>query len=55
MNNYEDNKCVWGYMTICDSCKPLTPKHVNIKKEVAGFPIVQCEICKKRNKDESTY
>lgn len=50
MKNYEDSKCSFGYMTVCDPCVPKVRKsialsHVNVDKEVKGFPIVECEVC----------
>lgn len=43
--NYEDSKCHYGYMTVCDICKPNAPSHVNLDKRVLGFPEVKCEMC----------
>ncbi len=49
MKNYEDSKCVWGYMTLCDPCfkelseqKPRDYRHVDTSKEVKGFPLGSC-------------
>jgi hypothetical protein len=49
LHNYEDSKCEWGYMTVCDNCKPNAPRHVNISREVMAFPAVECEMCKSKN------
>lgn len=50
MKNYLDKKCTYGYMTVCDSCKDKVPSHVDLNKVVLGFPIIKCEICKRKNK-----
>lgn len=46
LKNYEDSKCVYGYMTLCEKCTKNAPPNVNVNKEVKGFPTPQCEMCK---------
>jgi hypothetical protein len=58
MKNYEDSKCTWGYITLCDPCaeelKERDPRlmgynHIHIHIEVQGFPLeLNCEKCGKR-------
>lgn len=43
--NYEDSKCAWGYMTLCENCITKAPEHVNTSVEVLGFPTPHCELC----------
>lgn len=45
MKNYVDHGCSYGYMTVCIDCLEIVPHHVDVKKEVQGFPIKECEIC----------
>lgn len=45
LKNYEDSKCVWGYMTLCENCVAKAPKHVDVGTEVLGFPAPYCELC----------
>ena len=51
MKNYEDTKCAWGYITVCNKCvekvrgKPSF-KHVKFEREIKGLPTMEkCEIC----------
>lgn len=47
--NYPDSKCVYGYMTLCEECKPKAPAHVDIAHPIMDFmPSDRCEICGKR-------
>ena len=46
LRNYEDSKCCYGYMSICEDCLPKAPKHVDITKELQEwYPGDTCEIC----------
>lgn len=51
MNNYQDDKCYWGYITICLKCVKYIInnrqyKHIHINKKIIGFPLTEvCEIC----------
>lgn len=45
LKNFVDSKCAWGYMTLCIPCRAAAPKHVDLTKEVTGFPQVECELC----------
>ena len=56
--NYEDSKCAWGYMTLCDDCARLLTsdahlsklyRHVSLYKCVEGFPTPYCERCGAKN------
>ena len=49
MDNHPDSKCTWGYMTLCDGCRPKAPAHVDTSTTIDGFLVVKCEICKKIN------
>lgn len=45
LRNYQDSKCVYGYMTLCNRCKDNAPAWVNTSVIVSGFPAVKCELC----------
>ena len=57
MKNYVDNKCTYGYITLCDRCRslirhtlPRSWDHVDTSISVTGFPEVRCERCGKVDK-----
>lgn len=52
LKNYEDSKCVYGYMTVCNECKEKAPAWVNIEKEIKGYPTPKCEICGKTGQEK---
>ena len=53
LRHYEDSKCTWGYMTFCENCvKDTIPSHVDISKQVYGFPYVHCDRCGQRTTDK---
>lgn len=51
MYAYVDNKCSWGYMLVCDSCRTRAPLHVDISRPIVNPPRCgtrqRCEICSK--------
>lgn len=49
-SNYPDAKCCYGYMTVCVLCLGSQPRHVDTTTVVTGFPVVQCELCKRKVK-----
>lgn len=48
---YVDDKCVYGYMTLCELCKKDAPRHVHTDQPIVNPPTlgkkISCEICKK--------
>ena len=57
MKNYEDRRCAWGYITLCNECAKKieqcnhlrTYRHIHIDKIVVGFPLgSHCEECGKK-------
>ena len=56
MRNYQDNKCSWGYITLCDRCAEIVKAnphrrnaHIKTEIEVKGFPLMEeCEACGKK-------
>jgi hypothetical protein len=51
MRAYPDSKCAYGYMVVCDACKPNAPKHVDTANPIMKPPAVNktmpCEMCGK--------
>lgn len=46
LRNFADSKCAWGYITLCSRCESLAPRHVDLSKAIAGFPLMPaCELC----------
>lgn len=49
---YPDSRCTFGYMTVCPTCKPLAPPHVDTSRPLVNPPAVgkrqPCEICKRQ-------
>ncbi len=54
LHHYEDLKCTWGYMTLCNECKKRAPRWVNVEKEVKGFPYDRCEMCGAKSMNKVT-
>lgn len=53
MNNYVDNKSCYGYMTLCDKCRPNAPRQVDIDKVCPDkLPMVECEMCKTKSAEK---
>lgn len=56
LRNYEDSRCTWGYITLCDDCASMArrgtwppTRHINANKAIIGKPIAECcEWCKKK-------
>lgn len=57
MKNFEDRKCKWGYITICNRCVKfikgnpnlISFKSIKLGIEVKGMPLMdECEICGKK-------
>lgn len=46
LTNYPDSKCHWGYMSLCDNCKPKAPKWVDIQHPITDnyYPSDHCDI-----------
>ena len=53
MKNYQDDKCSWGYITLCDDCvdiikesKSRNLRHIHLDRVVKGVPLMEeCEAC----------
>lgn len=49
---YPDSKCCYGYMTLCDKCKPNAPSWVDTNTPIPNPPalgkVQRCESCDKK-------
>lgn len=49
---YPDSKCTYGYMVLCDRCRPDAPHYVAKDSPLSYPPNVgkaqQCEMCKRQ-------
>ncbi|GAI26534.1 unnamed protein product, partial [marine sediment metagenome] len=50
MDNYQDDKCSWGYITLCLKCAKFVAnkrnyKYIHLEKKIEGFP--PAETCSK--------
>lgn len=51
LKNYPDNKCKWGYMTLCQDCISKAPRWVDVNNPIEDyFPSDRCEECEKKGK-----
>lgn len=56
--NWADSKCTYGYITLCKDCYGVVSSanrrgdrfwaHIDTTKEIPGFPVHKCEVCKKQ-------
>jgi len=54
IRNYEDTRCCWGYISLCEKCveqikEQRRPGHINLNRIVYTMPQENvCEWCGKR-------
>jgi len=54
VKNYRDSLCIWGYITLCDSCagnlSNRDKKHIDVDEPLDGLPLMKyCEMCDKED------
>jgi hypothetical protein len=53
LKNYQDDRCKWGYITLCELCAMYVAsrllysyRHIHIDKPVTDVPVAEkCELC----------
>jgi hypothetical protein len=45
LTNFENTKCTYGYITLCEDCQNRPPRFTKMDRPVVGFPTGSCEVC----------